>query len=343
MEKHHLDAPTNAGVDALVLEILDSGVTSVHDAAFQRKAALLAHELPRGLREALVEFRLTEPSGALLLSGVEIDDDRLGPTPAHWHQSTDEVSPALREEIVFALCAQLLGDPYGFSTLHNGLLTHNIVPIKGHEREQIASGSEETLEWHTEEAFHPHRSDYTSLMCLRNPYGAPTTYADVADLHIPPEDREILRQPVFEARPSGSHSAERNAYTTLLPVERHARARTAFDAIEELHRTPTLTCVLFGADDDPYLCVDPDCMTPVNDAAAGALTRLCAEINRNIQDVTLTPGDILFMDNYKAIHGRKPFKARFDGTDRWLKRTNITRDLRPSRDRRLSAEARIIY
>lgn len=343
MEKYHLDAAANRRVDALVQEIMDSGVTSVHTAAFHRQAAVLAHELPRGLRAALVEFRLTEPSGALLLSGVEIDDDRLGPTPAHWHQPEDEVSPALREEIVFALCAQLLGDPFGYSTLHNGLLTHNIVPIKGHEREQIASGSEETLEWHTEEAFHPHRSDYTSLMCLRNPYGAPTTYADVADLHIPAADREILRQPVFEARPSGSHSAERNAYTTLLPAHRHERARRSFDAIEELHRTPAMTYVLFGSDDEPYLCVDPDCMTPVTDAAAGALSRLCAEINRNIQDVTLTPGDLLFMDNHKAIHGRKPFKARFDGTDRWLKRTNITRDLRSSRARRLSADDRIIY
>jgi alpha-ketoglutarate-dependent taurine dioxygenase len=104
-----------------------------------------------------------------------------------------------------------------------------------------------------------------------------------------------------------------------------------------------MTHVLFGSDDEPYLCVDPDCMTPVTDEAAGALARLCAEINRNIQDVTLTPGDLLFMDNYKAIHGRKPFTARFDGTDRWLKRTNITRDLRSSRARRLSADDRVIY
>jgi len=34
------------------------------------------------------------------------------------------------------------------------------------------------------------------------------------------------------------------------------------------------------------------------------------------------------------VHGRKPFTARFDGTDRWLKRVCITRDLRKSRDAR---------
>ncbi len=339
MEKYHLDAQANADIDELVRE-LTADVASVHDAELHRKAAVLAHELPRELRRALVEFRLTEPSAGFLLSGVRVSED-LGPTPAHWHQ--DEQTAALREEVVFALCAQVLGDPFGYSTLHNGLLMHNIVPIKGHEKEQISSGSEETLAWHTEEAFHPYRSDYTALMCLRNPYGAPTTYADVDDLEIDEADREILRQPLFAARPSGSHSAERNAYTTHLPEHRHARARASFDAIEELHRNPPSQTALFGDEADPYLCVDPDCMTALNDEAAGALDRLCTEINRKLQDIALTPGDIMFLDNFRAIHGRKPFKARFDGSDRWLKRMNITRDLRRSRARRLSADGRIIY
>ncbi|WP_405427863.1 guanitoxin biosynthesis L-enduracididine beta-hydroxylase GntD [Streptomyces erythrochromogenes] len=340
MEKYHLNAQANADIDDLVRE-LTRDLSSVHDAAFHRKAALLAHELPRELREALVGFRLTEPSGGFLLSGIRIGD-AIGPTPGHWHQPEGEVSAALREEAVFVLCGQLLGDPFGYATLHNGLLMHNIVPIKGHEKEQISSGSEELLEWHTEEAFHPYRSDYTALMCLRNPYGAPTTYAEISDLEINEEDREVLRQPLFATRPSGSHSAERNAYTTHLPENRHAGARESFDRIEELHRNPPAVSILFGDDTDPYLCVDPDCMTPLTGEAAGALERLCAEINRKIQDIALAPGDILFLDNHSAIHGRRPFKARFDGSDRWLKRMNITRDLRRSRTRRLSADGRVI-
>ncbi|MFC9325578.1 guanitoxin biosynthesis L-enduracididine beta-hydroxylase GntD [Kitasatospora sp. NPDC057015] len=341
MEKYHLDAQANDEIDALVRE-LTREVTSVHDADFHRRAAVSAHELPRELRAALVEFRLTEPSGGFLLSGIRVSDD-LGPTPAHWHQPEGEVSGALREEIVFALVAQLLGDPFGYATLHNGLLMHNIVPIKGHEKEQISSGSAELLEWHTEEAFHAHRSDYTALMCLRNPHEGPTTYAEIADLDIDDADREILRQPLFATRPSGSHSAERNAYTDLLPADRHARARKAFDGIEELHREPVVQSVLSGDLAEPYLCLDPDCMTPLTEEAAGALERLCGEVNRTIQDVALTPGDILFLDNSKAIHGRKAFQAHFDGGDRWLKRMNITRDLRRSRSRRLSADGRVVY
>lgn len=59
--------------------------------------------------------------------------------------------------------------------------------------------------------------------------------------------------------------------------------------------------------------------------------------------VVLTPGDICFLDNYQVVHGRKPFQARFDGTDRWLRRLNIARDLRRSREYRLSADSRVVH
>jgi L-asparagine oxygenase len=50
-----------------------------------------------------------------------------------------------------------------------------------------------------------------------------------------------------------------------------------------------------------------------------------------MKDVRLQPGDVAFIDNYRAAHGRKSFRARCDGTDRWLKQLNITRNLRGSR------------
>ena len=53
-------------------------------------------------------------------------------------------------------------------------------------------------------------------------------------------------------------------------------------------------------------------------------------------------GEICFVDNRKAVHGRRSFKARYDGYDRWFKRMNITRDLRKSRASRTDAASRII-
>ncbi|MNZ69489.1 Enduracididine beta-hydroxylase [compost metagenome] len=74
-----------------------------------------------------------------------------------------------------------------------------------------------------------------------------------------------------------------------------------------------------------------------------ALNYLINEIDNQIESVALQSGDILFLDNYKVIHGRKPFKAKYDGNDRWLKRLNIVRDLRKSRDARVNPESRIIF
>ena len=42
----------------------------------------------------------------------------------------------------------------------------------------------------------------------------------------------------------------------------------------------------------------------------------------------LAPGEAVFVDNYKVIHGRDTFTPRYDGTDRWLKRTSLVRDIR---------------
>src|ERR1039457_6184757 len=163
MEKLDLTREENDEIDDLLKKV-KSGIESVENPAFQRDAALLAHELPENLRRALVNFRLNEPSAALVVSGVRIDDTTLGPTPAHWQETIGKHSPALREEMIFYLCAQVLGEPFGWATLQNGLVMHNIIPIKGHEMEQIASGSEVLLAWHTEEAFQPHRAAYTALM-----------------------------------------------------------------------------------------------------------------------------------------------------------------------------------
>lgn len=61
-----------------------------------------------------------------------------------------------------------------------------------------------------------------------------------------------------------------------------------------------------------------------------------------MRDIILQPGDCCFIDNYRAVHGRKPFTANYDGYDRWLKRLNITRDLRKSQKMRAKPLSRVI-
>jgi hypothetical protein len=113
--------------------------------------------------------------------------------------------------------------------------------------------------------------------------------------------------------------------------------------ISRLTAAPPPVAVLFGDPARPYIRADPYFMdTPPDPDAARALDHLIAEMDHHIQPVILEPGDYLFLDNHKVVHGRQPFSARYDGTDRWLKRVNITKDLTKSRHYRQPSSPRVI-
>ncbi|MEO3810951.1 guanitoxin biosynthesis L-enduracididine beta-hydroxylase GntD [Sphaerisporangium sp. B11E5] len=317
---------------------------SVEDPEFVQHAATYAHELPRDLRLQLNHFRLTEPDALCVVSGYPIDDERIGPTPPHWRDCIGSKT-ALPEEFFFYLCACLLGDPIAWATQQDGRLMHDVMPIEAHKHEQLGSGSEELLTWHTEDAFHPLRTDYVGLMCMRNHEGIETTAASVDDIHIEPEMAEVMRQQRFPIRADRSHLPHNRAGGGETDPETRKLLERSYEWIMSLEENPQPIAMLFGHPDKPYLRLDPYFMdTPEDDPeAAAALQAIIKEIDASIGGVVLQAGDVLFLDNYRAVHGRKAFTARFDGTDRWLKRLNIARDLRKSRAARRTADSRTIY
>jgi len=312
---------------------------SAEDPEFLLEANLLAHELPRRLRAALNEFRLTEPDEAMLvISGFPVDDAKIGLTPEHWKLSAEQRVPTLEEEILFVLAGSLLGECIGWATQQDGRIVHDVMPVKGMEQEQIGIGSEQTIWWHTEDAFHPLAGDYIGLMFLRNPDHVPTTFAPVADLGLTKEDLDLLFEPHFTIQPDKSHLPE-NAGDAKKPGDGHL-----FDHIEEMRKAPPKIAILSGDRKSPYIRIDPYFMDPAADSprALQAFEALVKALDARIGDLALDAGEICFVDNRKAVHGRRAFKARYDGYDRWFKRMNITRDLRKSREARSEAASRII-
>jgi Fe(II)/alpha-ketoglutarate-dependent arginine beta-hydroxylase len=317
---------------------------TVENPEFLDTAVIYAHELPRRLRIALNEFRLFEPAGVCIVSGYPVDQDKIGKTPEHW-KNKPEASPALEEEIFFMLCGALLGDLFGWSTQQGGNVLHELMPIKGHEQEQLGSGSEQKLWWHTEDAFHPYKPDYVGLMCLRNPDSVPTTIMDASKLKLDPADRQILSEPRFYIRPDESH-LPKNRHTVNPQLDNLGRLiEAAYERIHQMNTNPQKVPILFGDFQSPYMCLDPYFMDldQLDPEARRALEALIQAIDEHIEEVALKAGDVCFIDNYRAVHGRNPFKARYDGNDRWLKRINITRDIRKSRNARLSSSARVIF
>jgi hypothetical protein len=312
--RHELADEELEAIRPLVKEVA-SRHGSVEEADFLDNVRTYAQELPRRLREFLNTFGLTEPSGVCLISGYPVDDTKVGKTPSHWRKKPDR-SSTTEEEIFLNLCGALLGDAIAWSNQRDGLICQDLVPIEGHEHKMLGSGSELELVWHTEDARYSYRGDYIGLMCLRNPDAVPTTFALIDEVRLDPDQVEVLFEPRFLFRPDPSHPRD-----------------------TEGEKAP----VLFGDPKSPYIRFDPYCMDqPEIEEARAAMNSLIRAIGENLTGVALLPGECLFIDNYKAVHGRGSFKARFDGTDRWLKRINITRDLRKSRAVRAEPASRVV-
>jgi Fe(II)/alpha-ketoglutarate-dependent arginine beta-hydroxylase len=324
------------------------GLTSQHDSieapSFLKDISIYAHELPRHVRMFLNDFKLLEPrSGICVVSGYPIDDERIGPTPEHWANRSSP-SPTLEEEMVLILFGSLLGDALGWATQQNGYIVHDVLPIKGNEELQLGTGSQQPLWWHNEDAFHNLRGDYLGLLCLRNPDHICTTFASVDMLELDEEQTQILSEHRFFIRPDESHSIQ-NRTAWRAQNGDGERLHSSYKKLEEMNSQPAELAVLFGDLKSPYIRIDPYFMNTRKDdtGAEQALHSVIKQIDERLSDIVLEPGDLLFIDNYRAVHGRKPFMARYDGKDRWLKRINVTRDLRKSRAARKNCDSRIIF
>lgn len=204
--------------------------------------------------------------------------------------------------------ASKLGYPVSFIQEQKGFLIQNIVPVFKTEMEQISTSSKVELALHTETAFHPHRPDYVLLLCLRGDSSAATTVACVDKIisMLDKDTIDCLRQPWFTTsvdrsfeRPSG---VEYSSFTT--PI------------------------LFFNKKQNDYTMIyDHDLMKPTNVFAEMALNLFCNALEKSIEEIYLSTGDILTLNNSKVIHGRKPFQARYDGTDRWVQRVLVKKEI----------------
>ena len=331
MNQLEITDPERRDIETL-LDEMEERYADLGSDAFLDSAPVFAHDLPARIRLVVNSFRLGKLSGTLRISGHEVDDERIGLTPGHWRDRSPDL-PLLREELLLVLYGSLLGDPFGWVTQQDGHMVHDVLPIRGHEREQLGSSSAELLTWHTEDAFHPLRSDYLLFSCLRNADAALTTIGSVDDLDLVDSVKDVLFEERFFILPDESHRPHNNT-----------EGEVDFTAIEEMRSRPDPIAVLFGDPNQPYIRADPYFMrvSDGDDEAQNALDHLVKMMDDQMTDVDLAGGDYFFIDNLRVVHGRKPFKAHYDGTDRWLKRLNITLDLRKSRASRASALSRAI-
>ncbi|MFJ9518442.1 TauD/TfdA family dioxygenase [Kitasatospora sp. NPDC101801] len=288
--------------------------------AFLRDAPGLGAALPLALHERLFQMRELDDTAALVVRGGPVGDG-VPPTPGHWQ---DRVPGATRyQDFWLTLLASQLGEPVCWSTLQGSRLLGDVLPIKGEEEEQTGHGSATELAFHVEDAFHDRRCDLLALLTLRNVDRVPTTLATTGSLDLAALDLDVLFEPRF----------------LISPDPEHLRGLPAADRPQ-----PRLSAVLHGRRDSPALRVDPAfTRAPEADPAARrAFDGLCAQLADRLVPVEVPVGDVLLINNHRAVHGRRPFRARYDGTDRWLRKATVLRELSHPDTALPSARARVL-
>ena len=194
-----------------------------------------------------------------------------------------------------------LGTAHGYPREQDGRLVQDLFPIESTSRGQVSTSSLVDLGMHTETAFHPYKPDYVVLLCLRGDPAAETTHAGIDDIvgALDETSLEVLRQPRFVTSVDESF-------------------RTHGEADTEFVITP-----LTGHGDTMRLVYDEVLMRGIDPESTRALAALAEAVRASTRGTVLRSGDLLIIDNHRAVHGRSRFTPRFDGTDRWLRRVMV--------------------
>ena len=276
---------------------------------FLREANVYAGLLPERLRRKVVDFKHDgNKAGVLLIKGMAMDK-RIPPTPTTTNSTVNKET--FKSECTIGTVGALLGDLVGYAQEKNGQLWQSLNPTKENERKQTSESSATQLTWHTEVAFHRFGPDHVILYGLRQDPGkeAKTLVASIRNMlgDIPLRVRKTLSQKLFRTGIDPSFGNESNE-----------------------PGTGPLLSILSGAPSDPYFLYDQELMVGETPEAKKALDDLAALVDRKKQAYTICPGDVLIIDNRRTAHARSPFKAYYDGNDRWLERVSVVRDLRQS-------------
>jgi L-asparagine oxygenase len=279
-------------------------------------------KIPLRIRQVLTEFKNNgSPTGFLLIRKIPISEDLdLTPPNNTYHIGENTILAKIQ-----GLLLSFMGEMISYEAEGCGCLYQDVVPTKSMENEQTSLGSNKELEIHTEQAFSKLRPDLLSLACLRSNPEARTYILPVKTINnnINPEEFEMLREPLW---------------------------KTGVDLSFKLHGEEFLEgdirgpmAILQKSIVDPFLVFDQDLMTGITESSQQMIQKIIDIYYEHRIFHVLQPGDIIFIDNNRAVHGRSPFMPKYDGFDRFLIRCFGTFDYEKSQYSRNGRMVRAIY
>lgn len=242
--------------------------------------------LPDVLKSQVAGFACsqTEP-GLFLIQNLPLD-------PVHKNLKHTSIT-----EFVMLAISALLGTPYGYATQRGGAVIQNFWPKPEHASLQLGTSDAELI-WHTEDSFLDYTPDFIALLCLRGDPDAVTRVSSINPAELDEGMLEALSQPWYSIHRDASYG----------------------EAAEQNGRiAPIISWV------DGQICVryEPVFISFLCEEAKLAHARLTEYIENHSEGVALRPGEMLLIDNRRAVHARTAINPRYDGTDRWVQRVAI--------------------
>lgn len=275
---------------------------------FCKQCSRFSNYVPERLQNIIKQFGDKGSStGYLLIKNCKIEN--LDPTPPGNQYKIGENTDLAK---IQAILIHVMGEMIAYEAEGYGRLFQDVVPIQSMENTQASVGSGVELEIHTEQAFSKLRPDILSLACLRGDPNAFTHIFPVKSIidHLTPEECALLREPLWKTGVD-------------LSFKMHGKEFVDGDI-----RGPM--SILSGPLEDQVLVFDQDLMMGITEEAQGLIKKIVDLYYKHKNAHNLCPGEIIFIDNNRAVHGRSPFFPKYDGKDRFLVRCFATFDLNKS-------------
>lgn len=273
---------------------------------FCKEIKSLLREIPETIYNTLIYFKKYGSKTGCLLLHITPDDDTIYPSTPNSNQyklgETTELSK------IQAILMSIMGTMVSYEAEGYGNLFQDVVPVKSMLNQQTSTGSNFELEIHTEQAFSQLRPDILSLSCLR---GDPNAFTYILELqtvldNLSQHEILLLKQPLWKIGVDLSFKINEN------------------DFIEGNIRGPFP--IIQGNEDNLIFVFDQDLMFGITEESHSLIDKIVNIYYTHRTSYNLTSGDIIFIDNNRAVHGRSSFFPKFDGLDRFLIRSFIVFD-----------------
>ena len=258
--------------------------------------------IPQRLKDLLTQFsKKGTKTGFLLIKTIPFDNNSIPWTPSII-DSTNKIGETTIVARIQSLFISFISNLISYEAESNGHLFQDIFPVKGMEKQQTSVGSSTELEIHTEQAFSKLKPDILCLACLRSNPEAKTHILPVSSItqNFDDVEQQLLRQPLWKTGVDLSFKLNN------------------IDFIDGDIRGPMP--ILSSSLDDPLLTFDQDLMFGIKPEYNTFIQKIVDIYYGQRISHVLLPGEIILIDNLRAVHGRSPFVPSYNGNDRFIVR-----------------------